>query len=159
MGFKRFEVGKTYKTQGGQSVTIIAASGIPGYETVQGDDPINFEQPGGHRYNRPSSDLGRVTGTAHDWSDPRNLIPERATELELFSSRGSAETVATEDDVRLIIMEARHPKSVCPDDPAEAFGHERVEGRPGFYVTVQTAEFGKLYISRGIAGPDLPDPR
>jgi len=72
---KPFEVGKTYKTREGKSVTIINATDLPGYEGVQGDDPLDGNPEGGWRYNR-ASDRGRVTGSAFDMSDPRNLIPE-----------------------------------------------------------------------------------
>lgn len=77
---KPFELGKTYLTQAGQPVTIKAVSNTPGYECVQGDD-LSSWTPGVFkwvwRYNR-ESDRGRVTGSAFDMSDPRNLIPEPA---------------------------------------------------------------------------------
>jgi hypothetical protein len=75
-----FELGKSYQTQEGKTVTIVAVDDTPGYECVQGDDPI--EEGGGWRYNRAGPDRGRVTGTAHDWSDPRDLIPARAASEE-----------------------------------------------------------------------------
>jgi len=79
---KPFELGKTYKTLGGKDVTIVAIKGVPGYETVEGDDlspnvPADERPHGIHRYNR-ASDRGRVTGSAFDMSDPYNLIPEPA---------------------------------------------------------------------------------
>jgi hypothetical protein len=74
---KPFELGKTYLTQAGERVTIIAVNDTPGYETVQGDDPLGGDPKGGWRYNR-ESDRGRVTGSTFDMSDPRNLIPEPA---------------------------------------------------------------------------------
>lgn len=64
----KLKVGESYKTQDGKNVTITEARHTPGYECVLGDDDI-------WRYNR-EGDRGRVTGTAHDFSDPRNLIPE-----------------------------------------------------------------------------------
>lgn len=77
---KPFELGKTYRTLGGNMVTIIAVKNdLPGYETVQGDDRDRPES--GHRYNRPG-DLGRTTGTDHDWTDLRNLIPEPKDEIK-----------------------------------------------------------------------------
>lgn len=130
-------------------MTVIAVNNTKGYETVQCDD--RADERGGHRYNRPG-DLGRCTGTDHEGSDPRNLIPEKAVDLELVSARRYAIPVANEDEVRLVIMEARHPKGVCHDDPPGAFGHERVEGEAGFYVTVIDDEFGKLYVTRGVRG-------
>jgi hypothetical protein len=86
---KPFEVGKMYKTQAGESVTIIETKNdLPGYECVRGcdhgtDNPHYPRYEGatgrwhtsGWRYNR-ESDRGRVTGSAFDMSDPRNLIPE-----------------------------------------------------------------------------------
>ena len=78
-GSKPFEVGKTYLTQEGKSVTIKAKTTVPGYECVQGDDLAKCPERGVFtwiwRYNR-ESDRGRVTGSAFDMSDPRNLIPE-----------------------------------------------------------------------------------
>ncbi len=154
VGYKRFEVGKTYKTQGGQEVTITAETTRRGYECVQGDDREDDER--GYRYNRPG-DLGRCTGTNHDGSDPRNLIPELATDLELVSARRYAVPFADEDEIRAVFMEARGAGGLCAGEPAGAFGHERVEGEDGFYPTVIDAEFGKLYITRGVKGrPGLP---
>ena len=78
---KAFEVGKTYLTQDGRRVTIKAASNTPGYECVQGDDLHRHDDTGVWiwvwRYIR-ASDRGRVTGSAFDMSDPRNLVPEPA---------------------------------------------------------------------------------
>lgn len=68
-----FELGKTYKRRDGKEVTIIKVSNQRGYETVQGDDGDHPES--GYRYNR-DSDRGRCTGTAGDFSDPCNLLPE-----------------------------------------------------------------------------------
>jgi hypothetical protein len=66
---KPFELNATYRTKGGELVKIIEVSThLPGYECVKGEDDI-------WRYNRPN-DRGRVTASAHDMSDPRNLIPE-----------------------------------------------------------------------------------
>jgi hypothetical protein len=68
-----FELGKTYKRRDGKDVKIIAVSTQRGYETVQGDDGAS--PTSGFRYNR-DNDRGRCTGTAGDYSDPRNLLPE-----------------------------------------------------------------------------------
>jgi hypothetical protein len=68
-----FELGKSYKRRDGKLVTIIEVINTRGYETVRGDDA---ESPHlGCRYNR-DSDRGRCTGTAGDFSDPHNLLPE-----------------------------------------------------------------------------------
>lgn len=155
VGYKRFELGKSYRTQGGNVVTVVKVNNENrGYETVQCDDPINGDPEGGHRYNRPG-DLGRVTGTNHDGSDPRNLIPEIAVDLELVSARRYAVPFADEMEVKLAIMEAR--AGLCVDHPAGAFAHERMEDETVFYVTVLDEEWGKLYISRGVKGrPGIP---
>jgi len=63
---EKFEVGKRYLTQGGETIEILAETHLEGYECVKGSDDI-------WRYNRPS-DLGRVTASAFDMSDPRNLV-------------------------------------------------------------------------------------
>ena len=65
--FFRFEVGKSYRTIGGDIVTIMGFTneGLH-YETV-------YDQHGVHRYTDASYSAGRVTGTAHDCSDPRNI--------------------------------------------------------------------------------------
>lgn len=149
VGYQRFKLGQSYQTQGGATVTVIAVNNVKGYETVQCDD--REDEKGGHRYNRPG-DLGRCTGTDHEGSDPRNLIPLPAVDLELVSRRHYAVPVADEDEVRLVFMEARGTGGVCAGEPAGAFGHERVEGEDGFYCTVIDDEFGKLYISRGVRG-------
>jgi hypothetical protein len=77
----RFEAGKTYPTIGGRLVTVIAEKNeMRGYETVEGSD-ISEETPPGekshgvHRYNRSGLDMGRTTGTAHDFSCPLNILP------------------------------------------------------------------------------------
>lgn len=78
---KPLELGRSYLTQAGAAVTIVQVMNddLPGYECVQGDDPSENAPEGVWRYNR-ASDRGRVTGSAFDMSDPRNLIPE-LTEL------------------------------------------------------------------------------
>lgn len=68
-----FELGKTYKRRDGKDVTIIKVINHRGYETVQGDDGDHPQS--GYRYNR-DTDRGRCTGTAGDFSDPCNLLPE-----------------------------------------------------------------------------------
>lgn len=88
---RQFIVGRTYLTQAGKRVKIIAENVKygPYYTCVQGDDGENavFEDPvhpgiyefrpgseAGWRYDRPS-DAGRCTASAFDMSDPRNLVP------------------------------------------------------------------------------------
>lgn len=66
------ELGQTYATQEGGQVTIIDLTETSHFETVKGNDSL--DPLGGHRYNRPGPDLGRVTGSPHDWSDPRNIV-------------------------------------------------------------------------------------
>lgn len=87
---RQFIVGKTYLTQEGKRVKIIAESNThsPYYTCVQGDDGVTkiYEHPvypgiyeivegseSGWRYDR-ASDCGRCTGSAFDMSDPRNLV-------------------------------------------------------------------------------------
>lgn len=65
----QIEVGRTYELQDGSTVLIIGrAKNLRGYETV-------YDEHGHHRYDRSThdSDTGRCTGTAHDYSHPRNL--------------------------------------------------------------------------------------
>jgi len=149
MGYKRFELGKTYMTNAGVAVKIVGVVDTKGYECVQGDD-FGDDPKGGHRYNRPG-DLGRCTGTDHDGSDPRNLIPERDDTLSRVEYRHHAVPFTDEDEVRLAIMEARGAGGICAGEPAGAFRHERVEGEPGFYV-VHNGEDDTRYLSRGIRG-------
>lgn len=65
----RFVVGEIYETQAGNRVTVLDRyTKFRGYECLVCSD-------GKHRYDRStdSSDAGRVTGTAHDYSDPANF--------------------------------------------------------------------------------------
>lgn len=71
-----FAIGGVYKTQDGRSVRVLSRQGPRGYEHLVCDD-------GMHRYDRKREphDAGRVTGTAHDYSDPGNFVrqdPPRA---------------------------------------------------------------------------------
>ena len=64
-----FEIGKEYMTQDGQKVTVLGRTDIKGYECLECSDDR-------YRYDRSnhSSDAGRCTGTAHDYSDGRNFV-------------------------------------------------------------------------------------
>lgn len=84
---RQFIVGKTYLTQEGKRVKIIAENGAPGYGNwVQGDDGVTRVEPDpfckgvweiiegntlGWRYDRPG-DVGRCTGSERG---PRDLVP------------------------------------------------------------------------------------
>lgn len=74
MAFK-FEIGKEYKTQAGETVTVLGRTDLRGYECLICSD-------GRYRYDRSTpddSDAGRCTGTAHDYSCPHNF--ERASSV------------------------------------------------------------------------------
>ncbi len=125
---KPFELGKTYRTQAGSWVKIIEINNTPGYETVRGDDhePDWIDDKGkahtlGWRYNREGkNERGRCTGSAHDFSDPRNLIPEddmsfaemAQTALILERQRDAAIAIAAQykqerDSLRTTLVSAR----------------------------------------------------
>lgn len=79
-GVKRFEIGQTYFRMDGRTATIIIRKDDQRfYETVVADDGTKAS-PEIHRYNRSNGggDCGRVTGTNHSFTDPRNLIAEAA---------------------------------------------------------------------------------
>lgn len=90
-----FFVGNWYGTQGGDLVRIVGvANAGTQHETV-------FDQHGVHRYTR-EGDAGRCTGTAHDFSDPRNIratsaaagVPVELIEaLRDIATRGPVEMV------------------------------------------------------------------
>lgn len=70
-----FMVGNTYRTQGGELVRFVSVSNEgTDYETMA-------DEAGVHRYTR--RDFGRVTGSAHDYSDPRNVPPLYAAPSQL----------------------------------------------------------------------------
>jgi hypothetical protein len=71
-----FVVGKTYKRRDGVDVKIVEMNDRG--DCVRGDDSLT--DTSGWRYNR-AGDLGRSTGTMHDKSDPRNLLPEFPPEM------------------------------------------------------------------------------
>lgn len=62
-----YRLGNRYMTQGGEEVTLnqVANYGTS-YESMCDDVGV-------HRYTR--RDFGRVTGSAHDYSDQRNIPP------------------------------------------------------------------------------------
>lgn len=65
----KFKVGETYETQCGDKVQVLSRTqNDVGYECLVCDDGV-------HRYDRSTSstDAGRVTGTAHDYSHPNNF--------------------------------------------------------------------------------------
>lgn len=65
----RFEVGSVYELQNGDRITIVERSG----DYILGSDGV-------WRYDRMLDPIsaGRVTGTNHDYSDPRNIKRFRA---------------------------------------------------------------------------------
>ena len=71
-----FQVGKSYRRADGLIVTIVARNELPSYKCAQGDDISETTGQGIWRYNRASEKPGRVTGSPHDFSDPRNLLQE-----------------------------------------------------------------------------------
>jgi Lar family restriction alleviation protein len=83
-------LGGTYVTQEGKHVTMVRIHGIgTPYETLEDEYGVN-------RYSRRLADMGRVTGTAHDYSDPFNLqrpiraIALREAALQSHSSGASS---------------------------------------------------------------------
>jgi hypothetical protein len=70
-------LGGTYETQSGDTVRMVKINnaGTP-YETLEDEQGVN-------RYSRRISDMGRVTGSAHDYSDPKNIKePFHAQQLD-----------------------------------------------------------------------------
>lgn len=62
-----YMVGNYYRTQAGELVRFVDVTNEGNsYETM-------VDESGIHRYTR--RDFGRVTGSAHDYSDPRNVAP------------------------------------------------------------------------------------
>lgn len=64
-----FKIGETYETQSGNFVKVMGRTSFAGYESLLCSDRK-------HRYDRStdSADAGRVTGTAHDYSDGANFV-------------------------------------------------------------------------------------
>lgn len=79
-----FEVGAEYETQEGAKVRVLGRTSLRGYECLVCDDGI-------YRYDREGNptDAGRATGTAHDYSCPKNF--KRADMQEQRFATGCAE--------------------------------------------------------------------
>lgn len=61
------ELGKTYRTKGGEEVTMMVVHRQGShYETMS-------DQNGHHRYSSRPGDVGRVTGSPHDFSYHGNI--------------------------------------------------------------------------------------
>jgi hypothetical protein len=77
----RFKEGRRYRCMDGVMVTVLECRNVnKGYETVRISRPSENSPTGIYCYNRSAGrgyDQGRVTGTAHDFSDPRNLDPRQ----------------------------------------------------------------------------------
>lgn len=67
MSFK-YNVGETYELQDGTFIVVLGRTDLKGHECLICSDGV-------HRYDRSvtSSDAGRVTGTDHDYSYPKNI--------------------------------------------------------------------------------------
>lgn len=80
-------LGGTYITQGGDVVKMVKIHNIgTPYECLEDETGIN-------RYSRRLDDMGRVTGSAHDYSHSSNLKrPILAIRLELLRRRKPKET-------------------------------------------------------------------
>lgn len=63
-----YKIGWTYKTQEGKLVKVLGRTELKGYECLECSDGV-------YRYDRSThnEDAGRVTGTCHKYSDPRNF--------------------------------------------------------------------------------------
>lgn len=113
----RFQLWESYRTLAGDWVRIVEVSERhPGYETVRGDD-----FPGttlGWRYNRSThnSDLGRCTGTAHDFSDPRNLIPWTPRLNFLLSYSSGVVSHIRAHSLKDAMKQAEHRCTACMQD-------------------------------------------
>lgn len=68
-----YEVGGWYRQQNGEWVQLVGVAS-PGshYECMYS---IDADGQRIHRYTNRPGDYGRVTGSAHDYSDPRNIPP------------------------------------------------------------------------------------
>lgn len=68
-----FVLGNFYKTQGGQLVRFVTVHNEGNsYETFEDESGVN-------RYSR--RDFGRCTGTCHEYTDPRNVLPTYSIEV------------------------------------------------------------------------------
>lgn len=113
----RFQLWESYRTLAGDWVRIVEVSDRHrGYETVRGDDSPDPEL--GWRYNRSThdSDMGRCTGTAHDFSDPRNLIPWTPQMRFLLSYRTGVVTHIRAHSLKDAMKQAELRCTACMGD-------------------------------------------
>jgi len=91
-----FEIGKTYKTIDGNTIVVLDRTEMVGYECLVCSD-------GSYRYDRStnSADAGRVTGTNHDYTYPKNIyradkIKEvESTDVEVTLSKNQLQVINT----------------------------------------------------------------
>jgi hypothetical protein len=89
-----YRVGNEYRTQEGKWVRFVGvANEGTSYESM-------FDEDGVHRYTR--RDFGRVTGTAHDYSDPRNTPPLYGNARALAAGAGMQERDDVEEAVEIL---------------------------------------------------------
>lgn len=87
-----YELGNQYRTQEGELVRFVAVHNQgSSYETMEDENGVN-------RYTR--RDFGRVTGTAHDYSDPRNVPPM------FYISNGHDIEMSIEDQKHVMLVPA-----------------------------------------------------
>lgn len=68
-----FVLGNFYRTQGGQLIRFVEVHNEgTSHETMT-------DESGVHRYTQ--RDFGRVTGTCHEYSEPRNVLPTYSIEV------------------------------------------------------------------------------
>lgn len=94
-----FVLGNFYRTQGGSLIRFVKVHNEgTSYETFEDESGI-------HRYTQ--RDFGRVTGTCHEYSDPRNVRPTYSidvvdgllAEIELLKTQLSSLQPALEVEV------------------------------------------------------------
>lgn len=99
-------LGGTYETQSGDRVKMVAINNIGNpYETLVDESGVN-------RYSRRLSDMGRCTGTAHDYSDPRNL--KRPFKLLSLDAAPADQWRRVEDGLPHTDHPMRHYDRTCP---------------------------------------------
>lgn len=68
-----YVLGNFYRTQGGELVRFVNVHNKgTSYETMEDESGVN-------RYTR--RDFGRCTGSCHEYSDPRNVLPTYSIEI------------------------------------------------------------------------------